>query len=274
MNRVRQMSDFPPSIRKLAWLALCVFVICGDSSERVSAQSAEQISEVKRVAVDWPQGGKGSTGVHDRVKQKLKASGKVQIVQDATQANAVLHGSAVMWTTGYISMSPRSKGAKQATYQGYASAELNGKSGNTLWSYLVTPRRAAWKSIGENLGDQLASALLEAIGQREAKEKATAATGSGGTGKGTATEIRLQGSGSTFSAPIYQKWFESFERTRPEIQVRYDAVGSEEGIRRIRAGIWISERRTWRCLLSNCWGREASCCSLLPCWARSFQFIT
>lgn len=133
-------------------------------------------------------------------------------------------------------MSPRSKGAKQATYQGYASAELNGKSGNTLWSYLVTPRRAAWKSIGENLGDQLASALLEAIGQREAKEKATAATGSGGTGKGTATEIRLQGSGSTFSAPIYQKWFESFERTRPEIQVRYDAVGSEEGIRRIRAG--------------------------------------
>src|SRR5271157_3383039 len=87
VNRVGQLSDFSPSIRKFAWLGLCVFVICGDSSERVSAQSAEQISDVKRIAVDWPQGGKGSTEVRDRVKQKLKASGKIQIVQDATQAD-------------------------------------------------------------------------------------------------------------------------------------------------------------------------------------------
>lgn len=236
MNGVRQLSDFSPLIRKLAWLALCVPLICGGSRERLSGQSAEQKSDVKRIVVDWPDSGKGSTAVRDRVEQKLKASGKIQIVQDVTQADALLHGSAVIWTTGYFSTSPRSKAAKQAIYQGYASAELNGKSGKTLWSYLVTPRTLGWKSISDDLSDQLASALLEAIGQREAEENATAAAGSGGTGKGTEAQIRLQGGGSTFAAPIYQKWFEGFERIRPEVQVRYDVVGSGEGIRRIRAG--------------------------------------
>ncbi len=235
MSRVRPLSDFSPSIRKLAWLSLCIFVIFGESGERVSAQSAEQISDVKRIAVDWPESGKGSK-VCDRVKQKLTASGKIQIVQDVTQADAVVHGSAVIWTTGYIVTSPRSKGSKQAIYQGYAAAELNGKSGNTLWSYLVTPKALVWKSISEDLGDQLATALLEAIRRGEAGEKATTAATSGGTDKSPAAEVRLHGGGSTFSAPIYQKWFQSFEATRPEIQVRYDVVGSGEGIRRIRAG--------------------------------------
>ncbi len=236
MNRVSQLTDFPAYIRKFAWLAVCVFLICRPTSERVSAQSAEQISEVKRIAVDWLEDGKGSIGVRDRVKQKLKASRKIQIVEDATQADAVLHGSTVIWITGYISRSPRSQAARQAIYQGYASVELNGKSGKTLWSYLATPKTAGWKSIGDDLGDQLVTALFEALGPGEAKDRARIAAGSDGTAKSPAAEISLQGGGSTFAAPIYQKWSESFERTRPEIQVRYDVVGSGEGIRRILAG--------------------------------------
>ena len=85
----------------------------------------------------------------------------------AAQADAVLRGSATIWTTGYISPSPRSKGAEEATYQGYASAELNGKSGKTLWSYLVTPRKPGWKSISDDLGDQLAASLMEAVGKKD-----------------------------------------------------------------------------------------------------------
>jgi phosphate transport system substrate-binding protein len=236
VNRVIRFVDCSTSIPKSVWLTICLGMIFTATSRPAAAQTAERVSAVMRVAVDWPDSGRGSAAVRDRVEQKLKSSGRIQIVKDATQADAVLRGSAVMWTTGYISTSPRSKGAEEATYQGYASAELNGKSGKTLWSYLVTPRRAGWKSISDDLGDQLASALVEALGQKEAGEKAAVPTNSGGAGTGSTVEVRLQGAGATFPAPIYQKWFESFERTRPEIQVRYDPVGSEEGIRRIRAG--------------------------------------
>ena len=41
----------------------------------------------------------------------------------------------------------------------------------------------------------------------------------------------LHGAGSTFSAPVYRKWFDAYSKNHPDVQVVYDAVGSEEGIR-------------------------------------------
>jgi len=46
----------------------------------------------------------------------------------------------------------------------------------------------------------------------------------------------LRGAGATFPAPIYQKWIESFERGAPGIGLSYEAVGSDEGIQRLRRG--------------------------------------
>jgi phosphate transport system substrate-binding protein len=236
VNRVKHLSDFSLSTRKFVWLALSVLVICGQTSSPASAQLAERLSDVKRLAVDWTDGGKGSAEVHKRVEEKLKTSGKIQIVQDSSQADAVLHGSAVIWATGYIAMSPRSRSTKEATFQGYASAELKGKSGKTLWSYLVTPRHSGWKSINDDLGDQLVGSLLEAMGKREPGERAAEASDSGSMANSSTFVVKLQGAGATLPAPIYQKWVESFQQTRPEISVSYDAVGSEEGIHLIQAG--------------------------------------
>ena len=47
----------------------------------------------------------------------------------------------------------------------------------------------------------------------------------------------IVGAGATFPAPIYQKWFATFGERRQDFRVRYDAVGSEEGIRRFRVGL-------------------------------------
>ena len=224
---------FSGTIPKFIWLM--TLSVCGSvavSSGKPAAQSAEQLSDVKKVAVDWQEGGRGSAAVRERVAEKLKAYGKIQIVPTAAQADAVLHGSATIWTTGYISTSPRSKGAEEATYQGYASAELNGKAGKTLWSYLVTPRKPGWKSISDDLGDQLAASLTEAVGK---KDSGVAVSGGLSPG-GSANAVTLDGAGATFPAPIYQKWFESFARTRPGMRVSYDPVGSEEGTRRMSAG--------------------------------------
>jgi phosphate transport system substrate-binding protein len=43
----------------------------------------------------------------------------------------------------------------------------------------------------------------------------------------------IAGAGATFPYPIYAKWFESYRRRVPAVEFRYDAVGSEAGIRRL-----------------------------------------
>ncbi len=226
-------TSFSGTIPKFIWLVtLSVFGGVAVIPGNAVGQAAELLSDVKKVTVDWPEGGRASAAVRERMAEKLKASGRIQIVPSAAQADAVLRGSATIWITGYISPSPRSKGAEEATYQGYASAELNGKSGKTLWSYLVTPRKPGWKSISDDLGDQLAGSLMEAIGKKDSGAAAIVGIPAGGL----ANAVTLHGAGATFPAPIYRKWFESFEQTRPGLRVNYDAAGSEEGIRRISAG--------------------------------------
>jgi phosphate transport system substrate-binding protein len=43
----------------------------------------------------------------------------------------------------------------------------------------------------------------------------------------------LTGAGATFPNPIYVKWFENYRRLMPSVEFRYDAVGSDAGIRRL-----------------------------------------
>jgi phosphate transport system substrate-binding protein len=50
------------------------------------------------------------------------------------------------------------------------------------------------------------------------------------------SQTLLTAAGATFPAPVYQKWFTSFAEKDENIRVRYDAVGSQEGIRRFSKG--------------------------------------
>jgi len=199
------------------------------------AQSTEHAFDVKRIALDWQGTEKLPSAVRDHVIQRLKASTSVQLVAEPSEADAVLHATARIWTTGYVFRSPRSKSNQQPAYQGFASAELTGKDGKTLWSYLVTPHAMGWKSITDDLSDQLVRALLEAIAKKDSGEKLPGG-GTPSAENSSGARVVLDGAGATFPAPIYQKWFESFEHARPEIQIRYDAVGSGEGIQRFLAG--------------------------------------
>lgn len=199
----------------------------------VRAQTAETLTGVKRVAVDWAEADKGSAAVRDRVLQKLKVSSAVEIVGQASEAQAILHGKATLWVTGHMSLSGRAKSGEQTVYGGFATMELSGKDGQVLWSYLATPRTRAWRTITDDLADQLAHEFVSAL---HGKEKGESGGESVAGGKGGTAKIVLMGAGSTLAAPMYQKWFESFTRVRPELQVQYAAVGSEEGIKRVLAG--------------------------------------
>lgn len=222
-------------LRQCVCVPVITIFISGILPVRVAAQTAETLSAIKSIAVDWSGADEASRTSRKRVIEKLKASKAVLVIPEAGQADAVLHGSTTVWVTGYESLTPRSKSIRVPIYRGYASAEVTGGKGQTLWSYLVTPRKFAWNGITDDLADQLAQALLNALRQKDLHENADAAAGSGETRPGPAREVVLRGGGATFPAPIYRKWFQSFMGERPDVRIEYEAVGSQEGIRRLGA---------------------------------------
>jgi len=52
----------------------------------------------------------------------------------------------------------------------------------------------------------------------------------------TEATLRISGAGSSFAAPIFNKWFEVYASAHPDLALDYDSVGSGEGIDRFLAG--------------------------------------
>src|SRR5215475_12447120 len=52
-----------------------------------------------------------------------------------------------------------------------------------------------------------------------------------------ADNITLQGTGATFPAPLYQKWFESYNKLHPNVQINYQALGSGAGVKQFQQGL-------------------------------------
>src|SRR5262249_2578162 len=49
--------------------------------------------------------------------------------------------------------------------------------------------------------------------------------------------VTLQGSGATFPAPLYKRWFLEYYRKDPSIRVSYQAIGSGAGVRQFTEGL-------------------------------------
>src|SRR4051812_30131838 len=46
-------------------------------------------------------------------------------------------------------------------------------------------------------------------------------------------EVRMQGAGATFPAPIYQRWVAEYQKAHPDVKIDYQAIGSGGGIKGI-----------------------------------------
>lgn len=194
-----------------------------------SAESAHTLSEVKRIYVEPLGHGKLGAEFRDRVIAKLRKDGHIEVVGKPALADAVMIGSGEVWITGYVSASPRSPSTvKQPVYTGFLSARVTTNNNQVLWSYLVTPRKFEWGGIVHDLADNLTAKLLDA---REEKNDAAAAAPAANAAAGT-----MHGAGATFPAPLYQKWFQSFEEQHSNHRIIYNPVGSEAGIRMLADG--------------------------------------
>jgi len=209
--------------RALVVACLCLFAITG----RSSAQTADALSQVKKVYVDSFGGGKGAAEMRARVADRIRASSKLQVVASAEEADAIVKGTGRIWTTGYTSLSIHpSRSNRDPVFDGYLSVEVQGKSGATLWSYLVTPSKFSVKRITTDLADQLVQKLVEEVDQENQEAR----------GKTAAGVVSIQGAGGTFPWPIYQKWFESYRQSHSDVRIVYDPIGSEAGIRLLTEG--------------------------------------
>jgi phosphate transport system substrate-binding protein len=55
-------------------------------------------------------------------------------------------------------------------------------------------------------------------------------------GAGVAAQaIQINGAGATFPNPIYSKWFDEYNKLRPNVRINYQPIGSGGGIRQITA---------------------------------------
>ena len=189
------------------------------------AQTAKDLSQVKKVFVAPLSGGNGAAELHESLVKQLRKSGKFEVVANPSQADAVVKGSGQIWVTGHMATSPRSPATnRQAIYGGFLSVEVVGANNAVLWSYLVTPSKFSWASISDDLSDNLV------------KEMVVARDKTGPSPNPGVVQASLHGAGSTFAAPLYQKWFESFQQQHPDVRISYDSVGSGRGTQLLLEG--------------------------------------
>jgi len=56
-------------------------------------------------------------------------------------------------------------------------------------------------------------------------------------GSARAAGVTLQGTGATFPAPLYQRWFTEYNKAHPEVQINYQALGSGAGVKQFQEGL-------------------------------------
>jgi phosphate ABC transporter phosphate-binding protein len=214
---------------RLPFLLLIVLFSVVLLQKSARAQGVGGLQSIHTVYVGPMGVGGTAQAMRARLIARLKKSGGIRVVDDAKAADAVLHGDAVIWQTGSISMNPRSNSAVVRNYQGYLSAELSDPSNRALWSYLVTPSRFRMTDIVDDLANQLSDRLVEAMKSGIAGSSA-APIGKHGAG------VSLRVAGSTFPAPLYQLWFRSFGQEADGFPISYDAIGSVDGLAQLNAG--------------------------------------
>jgi phosphate transport system substrate-binding protein len=190
------------------------------------AQTAEALSQVKKIYVDTNDGKTAASEVRQRLIDGLRKNHSLEVVPDANQADAILKASGEIWVRAHVSVNPRSASSSSPAYGGFLSAQVIGKDGETLWSYLVTPSRYTSSGIRQDLADQLVKKFLAAL-----RDTVPAKPGSGPASDAALT---LKAAGATFPAPLYQAWIESFRMRHPDIRITYDGVGSDAGIQQLR----------------------------------------
>jgi phosphate transport system substrate-binding protein len=169
--------------------------------------------------------------LHDELLNALKKEPRLSMAGTAADADWTLTAMGETWVKGHVGSNPRVHyvtGDAQPIYAGYLSVELKDKQGETVWSWLSTPRRFDPHDVRRNLAEQVAPRLVAALSAQADRAAPAAAAAHPGE--------RLTAAGATFPWPLYQKWFDAFAGNSPGGGIVYSPVGSGAGIEALRKG--------------------------------------
>jgi phosphate ABC transporter phosphate-binding protein len=207
-----------------------LLILLWAAASTAGGQTATSLSSVKKVYLE-SFGREGTASkLRERLIKQLRKTGRLQVVSAPSEADAIIKGTESIWVAGHFSSDFRTASTtRQPIIQGFLSVEMEGKDNEPLWSYLVTPSKFRTGSISQDLADQLAVKLLAALQPAKDIPPLTPVAD-------RPVEVNLLGAGATFPAPLYLRWFESFQEYHPNARISYNAVGSEAGIRLIADG--------------------------------------
>ena len=210
----------------ISWrFILCLAAFCTVSGPARSWQSSFS-TRIKQIYVEPFATQAGSEEFREDVIAELRKHRFVSLAADESGADAVLGGGGEIWIKGYRSHNPQLGNVPAngtAIYGGFLSIELSDKNGETIWSYLATPPVAS-EDATKDLSTQIARKLVEFLQSGELPLRTTVRT--------QPTTI-LTGAGATFPYPVYQKWITNYRLVVPAVQITYDPIGSEAGVRRL-----------------------------------------
>ena len=166
MSRERTVCLRALAVVLLSW-TLTVSLLCAGVG---AAQTAASLSQIKKIYVGSLGGSKGSSELREALVKRLRSVRGLEVVSTQAQADAVMSGSGEIWIKGYYRTSARpSPYAQNAIYGGALSIEVKGKDAETLWSYLVTPRKFHWGTVSQDLADNLVKKFQQAVQDSAAK---------------------------------------------------------------------------------------------------------
>jgi len=91
---------------------------------------------------------------------------------------------------------------------------------------MIMPRKSIWSLLS----------LLTIAGLVVVCERPALRTGSG-LAFAQDQHMMLQGTGATFPAPLYQRWFSEYNKLHPDVQIDYQPLGSGAGIKQFQQGL-------------------------------------
>ncbi len=190
---------------------------------------AWQSSGIRRLYVEPFTTKAGSEKLRGDLIAELQKVNSISLESSEASADVILGGGGDIWVKGYRSLNPRSGRLPSngtPVYAGYLSVELKDPKGETLWSCLLTPGSGS-ADVSRDLSKRIAKLVVEALGQHQAFPP---------TAPPPQPTTVLKGAGATFPYPVYAKWFTNYRRQNPHLEITYDPVGSEAGLRRLLAG--------------------------------------
>ena len=115
----------------------------------------------------------GAPELRSELLKLLSKEPGVAIAGDPSSADFIVSGSGETYVKGYFGTNPRVRylnSDAKPVYGGFLSVELKTPDGETVWSYLVTPRRFGPEDINQNLAGQMVRKLMEQVqAQRKAQ---------------------------------------------------------------------------------------------------------